>query len=181
MKRFKFASMLVFASILILTSAYSKPKEKPDDKNSAKPDTVLNPLNITPSPFAVPKEYNEEYKDYRHSWSILTGFEFSGLHWNQYIVLFVNKEPSRYINNYTEYVKLYKNQDLNKDENDEEEEKHFEPYTLGTIFLKEHYLPHDGKPKIPTTITSMIKRKPGYDSASGDWQYLQWGTDGKII
>ena len=130
------------------------------------------------SPWKVPEAYAETFRDYRKSWAPLTGYEFSGLHWNQFIALYVNKDPSRYMKNYLEYIRLYVDQD---GEEAEEGDKHFEPYGVGTIFLKENFLSQDGKPGAPMTITAMIKREPGFDPGSNDWQFLQWNREGVMI
>lgn len=129
-------------------------------------------------PFQLPEKYQSELKDYRTQWDRLTGFEHSGLHWQQFIAVFINKDAGVYENNYSEYLRYY--QDSEEDE-DEAEEPAFKPYSPGTIVLKENFDASSGTPHVPLSVTMMIKREPGYDSASGDWQYVQFDKSGKII
>lgn len=136
---------------------------------------------VAPSPFKVPDQYIELIGNYRRDWTNLTGFEFSGLHWGQYISLYVNKKPDTYVKNYLEYVRVYLNQDDGDQAEDADAQKHFEPYAVGTIFLKENYLAANGKPGAPSSITAMVKREAGYDPATHDWQFIQFGTEGNVL
>ena len=49
-------------------------------------------------PFQLPDTLKNSLKDYRHTWLRLTGFDFSGLHWNQFVVIYVNKGAEIYKN-----------------------------------------------------------------------------------
>lgn len=137
---------------------------------------VNSPFDIMP--FALPKLEPALYKDYRKSWHRLTGFEYSGLHWQQFVAIYVNKGADIYRDNYLAYLSLY------RDEDDEEEEDTvytFKAYELGTIFLKENYLANAGQPGHPSSLATMIKRKPGYDVQGGNWEYLQTDIHGNVI
>ena len=128
------------------------------------------------SDFVIPKEFKEELNNYRNNWSWLTGYQYSGLHWNQFISIFINQSPKVFKNNYREYVRYY----LNDDEEDLGEPR-FKSYPPGTIVVKENYLSENGKPGQPLTLTFMIKHKPGFSPETGDWEYVQSDTKGNII
>jgi hypothetical protein len=166
--------MKIRAALLALAALLAACKENKD--GAAKPAKEQQ----APSPFKIPEQYEELIGDYRNNWTRITGFEFSGLHWGQYISLYVNKEPDRYVKNYLEYVRVYLNQD-DADQTEDEGEKHFEAYAQGTVFLKENYVASNGKPGAPSTITVMMKKEPGYDPATHDWEFLQFSVDGNIL
>lgn len=128
-------------------------------------------------PFALPKAAPSLYTDYRKKWHRLTGFEYSGLHWQQFVSIYVNKGEDIYRENYLAYLSLY------RDDEDEEENtvSSFKEYEQGTIFLKENYLADKGQPAEPSSLTIMIKRKPGYDSEGGNWEYLQTDIKGNVL
>ncbi|HKP98350.1 MAG TPA: cytochrome P460 family protein [Fibrobacteria bacterium] len=127
----------------------------------------------------MPEKYAAAFAEYRSGWTRLTGYEFSGLHWGQFISLYVNKDPDTYIRNYREYVRLYVDADI--DGSSHAEAGHFEPYAVGTIFLKENYRADSGMRSTPLTVTAMIKREAGYDPATHDWEFVQFDTTGRIL
>lgn len=133
-----------------------------------------------PSDFELPKNLEVVPADYRDSWVRLTGFEFSGLHWNHFVVIYVNQAAKIYQENYLEYVSTYVEDDWGFDE--EEVEAEFKSYPVDTIFLKEHFTSMDGKPSQRSFLTLMEKMPPGYDPEYGDWRYI-WidGGNGKIL
>ena len=131
------------------------------------------------SPFHAPDKYAAAFADYRNGWTRLTGYEYSGLHWGQFISLYVNKDPDAYIRNYRKYMRWYVDADI--DEASPAEARHFEPYAVGTIFLKENYRADSGVRSTPLTVTAMIKREPGYDPAIHDWEFVQFDTTGRIL
>jgi len=131
--------------------------------------------------FTIPAMYPQT-RDYRRKWSRLTGFEFSGLHWNNYVVIYVNKGTDIYRDNYIEYLRVYQNEDEDEDEEEEEEQSmHFKGYEVGTIFLKENYTVKNGIPHQPTSLTLMVKKPPGYAPTGGDWEYSQFSPDGELM
>lgn len=166
------------ASFLLAVGLIAGCKKGDSGARTDAPAGQGNPIPQTLSPWKAPGKYAEAFKDYRRTWPHLTGYEFSGLHWNQHIVLYMNKDAQRYVRNYLEYVRLYVDQD---GEGEDAGDSRFEPYIEGTIFLKENYLSKDAKPDAPATITAMIKREKGYDPGSNDWQFLQWDTDGNLL
>lgn len=138
---------------------------------------------FTAQDFKLPLEYQGLIGDYNTGWTRLTGFEFSGLHWNHFVVIYVNKEPEVYAYNYQEYVKLYVEDDWDSEWGDEESvEAGFKQYSEGTVFLKEHYVSSSGRPSNGTMLVLMIKEKPGYDPEYGNWKYV-WidGITGTLI
>lgn len=133
---------------------------------------LIYPFSVYP--FALPKTDADRFLKYREKWSRLTGFEHSGLHWQQFVVLFSNIGEPTFQYNYNAY--------LAKIEDDEDEiEVEYKVYPLGTILLKENYASHLGKPSEPLSLTIMTKRIKGYDPNYGDWEYLQTSKDGETI
>ena len=135
------------------------------------------------SPFKIPVKYEKLMGDYRKGWARLSSFEYSGLHWGQFVVIYMNKDVNVYKDNYLEYVRAYVN-DEDDDDEDEEDEKvqtGFTQYSVGTIFLKEHYSVQDNLPGTPLNMAYMIKREKGYDPEYGDWEYGYWGINGDVI
>ncbi|WDE03193.1 cytochrome P460 family protein [Thalassomonas viridans] len=130
--------------------------------------------------FTLPEMFPQA-RDYRKKWSRLTGFEFSGLHWNNYVVIYVNKGTEIYRDNYIEYLRIYQNEDEDEDEEEIEENKQFKGYEVGTIFLKENYTVKSGIPHQPTSLTFMVKKAPGYAPTGGDWEYSQFSPSGELI
>lgn len=145
---------------------------------SAQADKGEDPFSIYP--FEIPQQYQKQLKNYRTSWTRLTGFEHSGLHWQQFITVFVNKDADVYSNNYQEYLRYFQDSDEDEDEEDIAEPK-FKTYSPGTVVMKENFLSKDGIPSSALTLTFMIKREPGYDPENGDWEYVQSAKDGQII
>lgn len=176
----KFIALLLFSSFLILLPSLFSQAE-PEKKNEF--IHLLKKEGDEPfkskSEFKFPKEF-ENIQNYRKKWTRLTSYEFSGLHWKQFIVIYMNKEPIKYVKNYVEFGRMYLDEDEDEDEEDEEEsdEPNFIKYSPGTIFLKEHYLSNKGKPDMAISTTLMIKHEPGYDPKNGDWEYIQFTKDG---
>jgi len=135
-----------------------------------------DPFNVYP--FKIPEVYQQALAGYRTGWQRVTGFEHSGLHWQQFIAVYINQGANVYANNYAEYLRLY--QDADEDETDELTPA-FKTYQPGTIVLKENFGASNGSPDTPLTITMMLKREPGYDPQYGDWQYVQFDKNAEII
>ncbi len=143
----------------------------------------INPFSIYP--FKISEDL-PELQNYRQNFTRLTGFEYSGLHWNQFISIYVNQSSEIYINNYFKYLKEYHyefddefvddmkkiNQSMPTD---------FKKYPVGTVFIKENYTSQEGSPTKAENLTIMIKHRPGYDPENGDWEYLLNDLDGQII
>lgn len=143
-------------------------------------DTVL-PFT-SKGDFTLPAELENQFGDYRKNWSRLTGYEFSGLHWNNFIVIYINQEPDVYTYNYQEFAKHYTDEgDDDWDDEEDDDEVNFKEYSVGTAFLKEHFVSKDGRPAEGSLMTAMIKREKGYDPNFGDWQYYWVTATGHII
>ena len=125
--------------------------------------------------FDTPPAYAEQLGDYRRRWERLTGFEYSGLHWNQFIMVYTNLGGEVYQNNYLEFMRWY------EDPDEPDNLPQYQPYPVGTVMLKENFLAEGGKPTQATTVTAMIKQPPGYAPEAGDWEYLQFDAAGRII
>ncbi len=128
-------------------------------------------LNAPDSEFPYPAQYDNLLRNYKSGWTQLTEYHLSGLHWDQFIVVYINKDPMTYFHNYFEFLKQ-QTDGFDDDWDDEADASDFRAYAEGTIVLKEHYTPLDGKPGPRERLTAMVKREPGYDSKFGDWQYL---------
>ena len=138
-----------------------------------------------PSPFKIPPTLSSLLKNYRAQWIQLTDLEFSGLHWNQGIVVYINKNHKVFANNYISSLKHAEGLDAEDEGCNKDDEKKCESpflsYETGTVVLKENYLLENGVPQQPSTVTLMIKRQPGYDPSAGDWQYIQFDAAGRIL
>ena len=135
----------------------------------------LNPFKV--SVFSNSKEYPELYKEYRETWLRLTGFEISALHWNQFVVVFINQHPEVYRKNYIEHLKV------SQDYEDEEEDSvgHYTSYPVGTMLAKEGFESVSGRPGEPVSLVIMKKRESGYDLEYGDWQYFKFSPNGETL
>ncbi|MEN8822645.1 MAG: cytochrome P460 family protein [Abyssibacter sp.] len=125
--------------------------------------------------FDVPPAYADSLGDYRKRWERLTGFEYSGLHWNQFIMVYTSLGGPVYQNNYLAFMRWY------EDPDEPDNLPRYQPYPVGTVVLKENFLAEGGKPTQATTVTAMIKQSPGYAPQAGDWEYLQFDAAGRII
>ncbi len=125
--------------------------------------------------FEVPTADRTTMKDYRNTWTRLTGFEFSGLHWNQFITVYTDKGEETYQNNYLQYITWY------EDPDEFEELPPYADYSVGATILKENFSVEAGKPGAPLSVTAMVKHEPGYDAANGDWEYLQFDANGRVL
>ncbi len=169
----KTVQILVFVIFFISTFSMAEGNAKHD----ATIKSVTKPFEVMP--FKLPKPYEQEMGGYRNKWARITGFEYSGLHWGQFVVIFVNQGVDIYKNNYLAYIQNYADED--DDDEDEEDSQIFEPYKSGTIFVKENYLSDGGHPSTPFTLTIMKKHAKGYDPKNGDWEYLQSDVNGKVL
>lgn len=146
----------------------------------AKPQPPFNIEQFKPS-----KENTKLYGEYRRKWHRLSGFELSSLHWNQFVSIFINQSPNIYRNNYLEYLRSSQD-DWDDDWDDEDEEgkqtqSKFKAYPVGTVIAKEGFDSSKGKPGNALFISIMRKREKGYDSANGDWEYLQFDPNGQTL
>jgi len=111
-------------------------------------------------------------KNYQKKWNRMTGFEYSGLHWQQFIVVYTNIGERVYKHNFLQYSAWF------DDPEDEDNEPQYQSYPSGTSFIKENYKMINGKPDKIESLTVMLKRDPGFNSDGGDWEYLQFNKDG---
>lgn len=148
--------------------------------NGDGPEAAIDPFS-SKGDFKVVGEYAEIIAGYRSKWTRLTGFEFSGLHWGHFIVIYVDRNPETYLYNYTEYEKHYWDDEFDEFE-ESEDGPGFREYEVGTVFLKEHFVSENGKPGKSSFLALMTKEEPGYDDAFGNWKYA-WldGSNGSAI
>lgn len=97
-------------------------------------------------------------ENYQQQWRRLTGFEHSGLHWEQFVVIYTNHGERAYRNNFLEFSAWF------DDPEDEDNQPEYFTYPVGTIFIKENYQMLNGKPADPKSITVMVKHPQGYDA-----------------
>ncbi|MFT4925984.1 MAG: hypothetical protein ACI8WB_002079, partial [Phenylobacterium sp.] len=75
--------------------------------------------------------------------------------------------------------------DYDEDEEEEDDDgevvSKFKSYPVGTMIAKEGFTSHQGKPGDPTFLVIMKKHKKGYDPTNGNWEYMQFTTDGKTM
>ena len=134
-----------------------------------------SPFNIYP--FQWPVIEGVDLHQYRSQWERLTGFEYSGLHWKQFIAIYSNTGRGVFKHNYLNFL-------LQQEAEEEEEDDidfTYKQYLPGTVILKENYASEGGKPSDALTLTVMIKHKPGYDADNGDWEYVQSDVTGKVL
>ena len=197
--------LIVLASSFLLAQSGddSNPEEEKSSNSEEPTDELIDTAKIKidqdliygTSPWVVPDKYKKFVNsEYRREFFRMTGIEYSGLHWKQFVMVYMNLKPEIYVKNYYEHLRLYYSDDEDDDWGDEEEEDsngddsnvdedipHFEQYLPGTVLLKEHYENESGQLGKPKSITLMIKREEGYDPESGDWEYSQFDTNGKIL
>ncbi|MCL1067944.1 cytochrome P460 family protein [Shewanella olleyana] len=114
-------------------------------------------------------------ENYQSNWRRLTGFEHSGLHWEQFVVIYTNKGEQVYRHNFLQYSAWF------DDPEDEDNQPIYKMYPTGTTFIKENYHMKQGKPSDAESITVMIKRQIGFNPAGGDWEYMQFSKNGEQI
>ena len=129
-----------------------------------------------PAPFKIPNELTPLLKGYRKYWRRMTNPEQSGLHWNQGIIVYMNKGNNIYANNYEKYIKS-----LSEESDSSQAKNTFLTYPVGTILIKENYFVEAGVMTTPASIALMIKREKNYDNSTGDWQFVQFDPTGRII
>ncbi len=126
--------------------------------------------------FKSPQGYEEKIDNYRKTWQRVSAIDFSALHWNHYVSIFMNQDVDVYRNNFKEYLMVEE-----MEEEDEEYEPDYQHYQAGTMFIKEHYIATEGRPGDPSQLSIMIKRDPGYDPEFGDWEYIQSDEKGSVL
>ena len=150
--------------------------------SSSEPNTTLivNPFSI--NVFEIPEKYKKEMGDYRNHYKRLSGFEFSGLHWDNFVKVYANNDKSVYRKNYFEFIRF-----INYDEDDDDDDDEiginilYQEYPVGAVVIKENYSSVNGRPNKAMSLTIMKKMKQGFDTKNGDWLYIQTSTNGKII
>ncbi|MCL1144183.1 cytochrome P460 family protein [Shewanella gaetbuli] len=132
------------------------------------------------TPYEVPSfdflhKHIPSSENYQKQWHRMTGFEHSGLHWGLFVVIYTDIGQNVYKHNFLQYSAWF------DDPDDEENEPHYQQYPVGTQFIKENYTMHNGKPGDAHSVTIMIKRQPGYNPKGGDWEYMQFNSQGETI
>lgn len=169
--------VLLLSTLAFQNCSKSSPAEDKSASRAGSFDSASTPSEL-PSPYTPPPAFAERLRDYRKKWTRISDFDLSGLHWNQYVTIYVNKDPEKYVQNFREYLRVY----INSDGGDADTAKPaFQVYSTGTIFLKEHYQLENGRPGKPLNVAMMIKREKGYDPGAGDWQYVYFDINGNTI
>lgn len=123
-------SVLVSSSLLAQSNSVDNFNDKIGLVPSKPTDELIDISNIKvdqdliygPSPWTLPDKYkNLINPDYRRDFFRMTGIEYSGLHWKQFIMVYMNINPKVYVKNYFEYIRLYYSDDGDEDWGDDEE------------------------------------------------------------
>lgn len=149
--------------------------------------TLLSAV-ITCSPSVHAREFHvpddvPEVEGYQE-WQVVSPFGLSGLHWNQMVRILINRNIETYRSNHQQFLDTYMSDAFFDDEaaTPSSPSAQFRDYPAGTILVKENYMLNSaGGRGEPSTLTIMIKRKPGHDRASGDWEFIQTSPDGKTM
>jgi hypothetical protein len=128
------------------------------------------------SEFIIPDTYKDLVFNYPNQWKRLSGYNYSALHWEQFVVVYTNNKGSVYANNHYEFMRVYED-----DLDPEEDEINYKKYPIGTILLKESFLNKNSRPANPLLLSGMIKRQAGYDPQFGDWEYFQSDNQGQLL
>ncbi|AWB67988.1 hypothetical protein C2869_16845 [Saccharobesus litoralis] len=108
-------------------------------------------------------------------WPWLAGVAYSSLHWQQFVAIYINQNADIYKNNFTKYQLEF------NDEEEQAAELTYQTYQQGTIIVKENYLTNNKAKGQLASITLMIKQAKGYFPKGGDWQYLQYSANGRLL
>lgn len=116
-------------------------------------------------------------RNYNKKWYRLSSLEPSSLHWNQNIVVYINKNQDKYIKNHNSYLKWNEAVDADEDTDNIT----FEKYPQGTSILKEGHIVQNSQYIQPASINIMTKMENGYDQKYGNWKFTQISNEGKIL
>ncbi|MBT3783530.1 hypothetical protein HOF92_01065 [bacterium] len=120
-------------------------------------------------------EPEEVLKLYRKEFIKVSDTEFSKMHWERHVRIYMNQGVEVFSHNYHTFLCLQ-----DDDCEDEKEEQEFQQFTPGTIIVKEHFLPTTKVDEsTPISVAMMKKLKKGTDPDGGDWQYFWRTHDGE--
>lgn len=136
-------------------------------------------LDAVSKKFVLPKSNKalDFIRSYSKEWYRLSNLEPSSLHWNQNVVVYINKNKEKYIKNHKSYLKW--NEAV--EEGDDTDKIVFENYSQGISILKEGHIIHSSKYVQPASINIMTKMEKGYDKKYGDWKFTQISNEGEIV
>jgi hypothetical protein len=116
--------------------------------------------------------------DYRSRWAQLSRIAVSGMHWNQWVIVYSNLGEAPYHHN----QQLWWNQEQASGWADGSQQAvdytHYQP---GTVLLKEGFSGPAAHHLQPTFLALMVKHPPGYDAEYGDWEFIQSSPQGKVM
>ena len=125
---------VILFSVLALPYLFAQSDSISDSNDTIAPapetptDALIDISNIKvdkdliygPSPWILPQKYeNSINSEYRREFFRMTGIEYSGLHWKQFVMVYMNIDPEVYVNNYYDYIRLYYSDDEEEDWEDE--------------------------------------------------------------
>lgn len=131
-------------------------------------------------PFPADEDYTPLVRDFRTEFKKLSTLEFSGLHGNRNLQVYINKNASAFVNNHQNYRRKFEADDDDAGSSVDG----YVAYPAGTIIVAAHYDPKIKKvtPQVmPDFVTMMLKRAPGYDPDNGNWQYVKVTNKGRVI
>jgi hypothetical protein len=116
--------------------------------------------------------------DYRQRWRALTKLAFSGMHWNQSVVVYSNAPDDTYQHNQNTWWEQEQNSGWSSNE---DQAAPFHTYARGTVLVKEGFNVDAKGRHMPTFLAVMVKREGGFDPEHGDWEYLQSTPQGQVM
>ena len=145
------------------------------------PLPVNDLLAQSTSRFAAPKDTDlaRLVEGYRTDWERVSGLVFSGMHWKQSVVVYINRASDVYRHNHRAYLEEFRRAE--EDEDDPESVPAYRTYPRGTVILKEAFRIADDQEATPLNLRLMVKREAGFDSDLGDWEFIQIAADGALI
>lgn len=112
-----------------------------------------------------------DLKEYK-GWRWLSAFEPSGLHWEQFVSVYIKESDEIYRNNHAVYFAEFM---------DDEVDAQYQEYPLNSTLVKENYAPLNGKPGQLTSITVMIKEALDNPNKLLNWRYQQYSASGQLL
>jgi hypothetical protein len=150
-----------------------------EDRAAAPPmPAKKSPAGTAQRPAFTPPKGSGIPADYRKRWQQLTKLAFSGMHWNQSVMVYSNAPDATYRHNQDTWWEQEQNSGWSSDD---EQAAPFKTYARGTVLVKEGFKVDEKGRLTPTFLATMVKRESGFDPEHGDWEYLQSSPQGKVL
>lgn len=143
------------------------------------PVSAVTPVEVaTAEASFVPPPGQGIPADYRKSWRRLSNIAVSGLHWQQWVVVYSNQGGAVYRHNRD--IVWAQQQGSGWSDVEPAKELGYQSFKPGTILIKEGFI-GTAVGLRPDFLAIMIKRQPGFDAKHGDWEYIRSDPRGKVI